>query len=287
MMTQHTESVFKSVDGLELYYQNWYPEGEIKAILVIVHGLGGHSNKYSNMVDYLLGKQYAVYGLDLRGHGRSPGQRGYINAWSEFRGDLAAFIELIQHQQPGCPIFVLGHSLGAVVVCDYILRQPQAASKLQGAIAFAPAIGKVGVSKFRLFLGNLLSKIWPRFSLSTGLDLSAASRDETVLTAYTQDTLRHNRGSARLATEYFATVAWIHNHAPEWHIPLLILHGSADTVALPEGGERFYQNVAYADKLRIEYPGAYHDLQADLNYQEVLADLEKWLDEHLPHNTVS
>ncbi|BAY37965.1 alpha/beta hydrolase fold protein [Nostoc sp. NIES-2111] len=279
-MTKHNEDVFKSFDGLELYYQNWYPEGEIKAILVIVHGLGGHSNKYGNIVNHLLGKQYAIYGLDLRGHGRSPGQRGYINSWQEFRSDLGAFVELIQHQQPGYPIFLLGHSLGAVVVCDYVLRCPNEAAKLRGAIAFAPAIGKVGVSKFRVFLGNLLSKIWPRFSLSTGLDLSAASRDEKVIAAYTQDTLRHNRGSARLATEYFATVAWIHNHASQWQIPLLILHGSADTVALPEGGERFYQNVTYKDKLRIEYPGAYHDLQADINYQEVLTDLEKWLESH-------
>ncbi|MBD2343725.1 alpha/beta hydrolase [Anabaena subtropica] len=280
-MIYHNEGVFKSVDGLELYYQNWYPEGKAKAILAIVHGLGGHSNKYGNIVNHLTAKQYAVYALDLRGHGRSPGQRGHINAWAEFREDLGAFLELIQHQQPQCPIFLLGHSLGAVVVCDYILRHPKEASTLQGAIALAPAIGEVGVSKFRIFLGNLLSQVWPRFSLTTGLDLNAASRDEKVIAAYTQDTLRHSLGSARLATEYFTTVAWIHAHAPEWQTPLLILHGSADRVALPEGGEIFYQRVPCEDKLRIEYPGAYHDLQADLNYQQVLADLENWLENHL------
>lgn len=280
-MIYHNQGVFKSFDGLELYYQNWYPEGKAKAILVIVHGLGGHSDKYSNIVNYLTAKQYAVYSYDLRGHGRSPGQRGYINTWAEFRADLGAFLGLIQHHQPECPIFILGHSLGAVVVCDYILRHPEAASTLQGAIAIAPAIGEVGVSKFRIFLANLLSKVWPRFSLSTGLDLSAGSRDEKVVVAYTKDPLRHSFGSARLATEYFTTVAWIQAHATEWQIPFLILHGSADRIALPEGGKIFYQCVPCEDKLRIEYPGAYHDLQADLNYQQVLADLENWLENHL------
>ncbi|MBD2360179.1 lysophospholipase [Anabaena minutissima FACHB-250] len=280
-MIYHNQSVFSGVGGLKLYYQSWFPEGKVKAVLVIVHGLGGHSDKYSHIVEHLVPKHYAIYSLDLRGHGRSPGRRGHINAWADFREDLRAFLQLIPTQQPQVPVFLLGHSLGAVIVLDYVLRYPQEASTLQGVIALAPAIGKVGVSKFRLLVGRLMSKVWPSFTLNTGLDLAAASRDEKVLVAYTQDSLRHTRASARLATEYFATVAWIYDHAPEWQVPLLILHGGADRVALPEGGEIFYQLVASLDKLRIEYPGAYHELQDDLNYQEVLADLENWLEKHL------
>ncbi|WP_414575109.1 lysophospholipase [Anabaena sp. CCY 9402-a] len=280
-MIYHNQSVFLGVGGLKLYYQSWFPEGKVKAVLVIVHGLGGHSDKYSHIVEHLVPKHYAIYSLDLRGHGRSPGRRGHINAWADFREDLRAFLQLIPTQQPQVPVFLLGHSLGAVIVLDYVLRYPQEGSTLQGVIALAPAIGKVGVSKFRLLVGRLMSKVWPSFTLNTGLDLAAASRDEKVLVAYTQDSLRHTRASARLATEYFATVAWIYDHAPEWQVPLLILHGGADRVALPEGGEIFYQLVASLDKLRIEYPGAYHELQDDLNYQEVLTDLETWLEKHL------
>ncbi|UKO96363.1 alpha/beta hydrolase [Nostoc sp. UHCC 0870] len=280
-MIYHNQSVFPSVGGLKLYYQSWFPEGNVKAVLVIVHGLGGHSDKYSHIVEHLVPKQYAIYSLDLRGHGRSPGRRGHINNWAEFREDLRAFLQLIPTQQPQVPVFLLGHSLGAVIVLDYVLRYPQEASTLQGVITLAPAIGKVGVSKFRLLVGRLMSRVWPSFTLNTGLDLAAASRDEKVLVAYKQDSLRHTFASARLATEYFATVAWIYHHAPEWQVPLLILHGGADKVALPEGGEIFYQLVNSPDKLRIEYPGAYHELQDDLNYQEVLTDLENWLEKHL------
>lgn len=277
----HQEGTFKGVEGLDLYYQGWFPEGQVKAVLAIVHGLGAHGGRYGNVVEHLLPKQYAVYSLDLRGHGRSSGQRGHIQAWAEFREDLRAFLQLIQTQQPGCPIFVLGHSLGGVVVLDYILRYPQEAAKLQGAIALAPALGKVGVSKTRLLIGRLLSQVWPSFTLSTGIDLSAGSRDEKVLLAYAQDSLRHTRASARLATEFLATVTWVNAHAQNWQLPLLILHGSADRVVLPKGSEVFCQRVAYSDKLRIEYPEAYHELQNDLNYQEVLTDLENWLEQHL------
>jgi alpha-beta hydrolase superfamily lysophospholipase len=281
----HQEGRFKGVGKLELYYQSWYPQGKVKGILAIAHGLGAHSDRYTNIIEHLIPKQYAVYSFDLRGHGRSAGQQGYINAWSEFREDLRSFLELIKTQQPVSPIFLLGHSLGSVIVLDYVLRYPQEASTLQGVITLAPALGKVGVPKIRLLIGKLLSRVWPRFTLNTGLDLSAASRDEKILAAYAEDSLRHTRASARLATEFLATVDWVNAHAADWQLPLLILQGGADRVTLPEGGKLFCQRVSCKDQLRIEYPGAYHELQNDLNYQEVLADLENWLEQHLPTET--
>jgi alpha-beta hydrolase superfamily lysophospholipase len=281
-MIDHNESTFKGIGEIDLYYQSWQPAGKVRAVLAIVHGLGGHSSKYNNIVQHFLPKQYAVYGFDLRGHGRSPGQRGYINTWAEFRDDLRIFLELIPTQKPEVPIFLLGHSLGAIVVLDYVLRYSQAATALQGVVILAPSLGKVGVSKFKLFLGQLLSRIWPRFTLNTGLELAAGARDEKVLAMYAEDSLRHTWGTARLATEFIDTVAWVNNHAAEWKLPLLILHGGADTVTFPESSKIFYEQLTCTDKTRIEYPEAYHELQDDLNYQEVLADLETWLEGHLP-----
>lgn len=280
-MIDRSEGTFEGVGGLKLYYQSWQPQDNLKAILVVVHGLGGHSSKYGNLVQHLIPKQYAIYALDMRGHGRSPGQRGYINSWAEFREDLRKFLQLVQTQQPQCPIFLLGHSLGSVVVLDYVLRYPQEAAVLQGVITLAPSLGKVGVPKVKLLIGQLMSRIWPRFSLNTGLDLAAGARDEKVLAAYAQDSLRHTLGTARLATEFLDTVAWVNSHATKWQLPLLILHGGADRVTLPESSKFFYEQVSCADKTRIEYPEAYHELQDDLNYQEVLADLENWMEKHL------
>lgn len=276
------QGTFKGTVGLELYYQSWHPEGQVRAILAIVHGLGGHSGLYGNIVEHLVPQNYAVYAFDLRGNGRSPGQRGYINAWTEFREDLQAFVQLIKTQYPEQPLFLLGHSVGAVIVLDYVLRFPPEASDLQGVIALAPTLGKVGVPPFKLTLGRLLSRVWPRFTLSTGIDLSTASSDPAVIAAYAQDQWRHTQGSARLATEFLATVAWIQEHAADWQVPLMILHGGADQVALPEGGCDFLQRVTILDKERREYPGVYHEIQSDRNYQEMLTDLDNWLERHLP-----
>lgn len=286
-MIYHSAGTFQGVEGLELYYQSWTPPGKVRAILAIVHGLGAHSSLYTNIIEYLLPKQYAVYSYDMRGHGRSPGARGYINKWAEYRDDLQAFLKLIQQQHAQQPIFLLGHSMGGLVVIDYTLRYPQKASKLQGIITIAPSIGEVGVSPLKLLLGKILSRIYPRFSLDAGLDITAGSRDESILASYTQDKLRHRRGTARLSTEFFNTLAWVQSHVKEWCRPLLILHGSADRITLAASSEIFYQQINYPDKLRIEYPGAYHDLYCDINYKEVLGDLNNWLEKHLPIETTS
>ncbi|MBC5796353.1 lysophospholipase [Sphaerospermopsis sp. LEGE 00249] len=282
MTIYHSVGTFKGVGGIDLYYQNWNPGGKIRGILALVHGLGGHSGLYKNIIEHLLPQQYAVYGLDLRGHGQSPGQRGYINTWSEFRDDVRTFLKMMQQQQPECPIFLFGHSMGGMIVLEYALRHPEEISALQGVIAVAPSIGEVGVSPVRVLLGKMLSRLWPRFSLNTGLDITAGSRDPKIVATYTQDPLRHTRATARFSTEFFTTLAWINAHAEEWKAPLLILHGGADRVVFPEGSEIFYQRVTYPDKLRIEYSGAYHDLHCDLNYREFLSDLSNWMEQHLP-----
>ncbi|MEY2913913.1 MAG: Phospholipase YtpA [Cyanobacteriota bacterium] len=274
------EGKFSGVGGLDLYYQSWHPGGEVRGILAIVHGLGGHSGLYKTIVEYLLPREYAVYALDLRGHGRSSGQRGYINTWTEFRDDLQAFLKLIQQQQPGYPIFLLGHSLGGVIALDYTLHYVKDQSTLAGVIGFSPSIGQVGVPLSRVVLGKLFSRVWPRFSLHIGLDFSAGSRNQKILDSYTQDKLRHTLATARLSTEFFATVDWIHTHAEKWQVPLLILHGGADRIALPAGSQMFYEKVNYPDKLRIEYPGAYHNLHDDINYLEVITDLVDWMNQH-------
>ncbi|HBB35919.1 MAG TPA: lysophospholipase [Cyanobacteria bacterium UBA8803] len=323
----HREGTFKGIGGLDLYYQSWHPEGEVRAIVAIVHGLGGHSGLFANVVKHLIPQRYAVYAFDLRGNGRSPGQRGYINAWAEFRGDLGAFLQFIESQEPERPLFAIAHSLGAVIVLDWVLHSAKEASALQGQnisksspnppnlegtrilsvysppqscqgwgeqevegrkclslkgiIALAPALGQVGVSPIKVLLGQLLSRVWPHFTLNTGIDLAAGSRDKTVLDAYARDSLRHTRASARLATEFFATVAWIQAHAADWQLPLLILHGGADRVTPPEGGRLFFEAVRCSDKTRKEYPEAYHELHNDLDYQEVLTDVANWLEQHL------
>ncbi len=278
MTNYHREGIFQGANDLKLYYQSWHPRSIARAILVIVPGIGGHSGIFTKMVEYLIECNYIVYSFDLRGNGRSPGQRGYINSWAEFRADLTSFLHLVPTKEPDLPLFLIGQSTGGTIALDYVLREPQ---QLQGLILMSPGLG-LGVSPWKLWLGKMLSRIWPHFALDTGIELSAGSRNPEMVATFARDPLRHSQGTARLATEFLKTIDWVNAHAMQVQVPVLILHGGADRVTLPQSSRIFFERLTLVDKEIREYPDSYHELHNDLNYQEVLADIEDWLDRHLP-----
>ncbi|MEB3293064.1 MAG: alpha/beta hydrolase, partial [Synechococcales bacterium] len=203
---QHCVSWFEGLDGMRLFYQSWSPDELPQAVVITVHGLGSHSGLFAPATDYLVEQGYVVYGFDLRGHGRSPGQRGHINHWTEFREDLRRFIQRIRDKHPVCPCFLWGHSLGGTIALDYTLRSPES---IAGLIVTAPALNGVKVPLCKRWLGRLLSRILPQFSLRVGLKKHPILADPTLQLLYEQDPLRHEYGSARLATEFFTTADWI------------------------------------------------------------------------------
>ncbi|WP_299489523.1 alpha/beta hydrolase [Acaryochloris sp. IP29b_bin.137] len=275
---KHREGTFIGTGNLTLFYQVWLPCEQPNANVIIIHGLGSHSNTFEFVVTDLVERGYAVYGFDLRGHGRSEGKRGYINRWSEFREDLTALLKVIDDESPDNPCFLYGHSLGATIALDYTIRYPQA---IQGVILSALPIGKVGLSPAKFLIGRLLSSIWPGFTLNTGIDLSAGSRNPDIVKTHSHDPLRHTYGRARMSTEFFSTVDWLQTHISELRVPVLMLHGTADRTVPPEPSRKYFQKITSKDKQFIEYPGAYHDLHQDLNYQDVQADVAHWLEKQL------
>ena len=247
-------------------------------MVVIVHGLGEHSGEYEHVVERLVTAGFVVSGFDLRGHGRSPGKRAFIRYWDDYRQDLGAFLDVISAEYPRRPRFLLGHSLGGIIVLDYAIRAPEG---LQGVMALAPAIGDLGISPAKRVLARVISRIRPSFSLGTGLDPSAISRDPAVVAAYRSDPLVHDRGTARLGVEAERTVDFIQSHAADLRVPLLIQHGEDDRIAGIDGSRRFVANVVETDKTLIEYPGASHQVHNDLCHETVTADLLAWLERHL------
>jgi alpha-beta hydrolase superfamily lysophospholipase len=281
---EHREGRFAGCDGIPLYYQSWLPaQARRRAVLINLHGLGDHSGLYPNLGNHFPGRGIAVYAYDMRGNGRSPGQRAYLREWSEYRGDLHAFVTQVRDWEGDVPIFLLGNSLGGLVVLDYGLEHT---GGLAGVVAAAAPLGTLGVPPMLMALGRILSRLFPRFSLQIGMDLTGLARDPAVMEAVLADPLFHRRGTARLSTEVTAAIARVQDGAPKLSVPLLILHGSADRMVPPDGSRRFFAGVRCPDREFREYPGAYHGLFADYGYQEVLRDLEHWIDAHIPARAV-
>ncbi len=277
-MMQHKEGFFSGVDGAELYYQAWQPDGPIRAALLIAHGLGEHSGRYQNVVKALVPQGYAIYALDHRGYGRSSGRRGHINSWAEYREDLHRFAQMARAAAAERPLFLMGHSMGGCIVLDYAGHYPDG---WQGVIASAPAVGKLNIPAPLALVSKLLSSVWPTLSVSSGLDVTAISRDTAVVEAYQNDPLVHDKGTPRLATEFARVAGETLARAGQFRPPLLLLHGDADRLVNVQNTRDFYAAVPHENKKLIIYPGGYHESHNDLHKEKMLADLAAWLEERL------
>lgn len=276
---EHREGFFQGVDEIKLYWQSWRAEKTSRAVLAIIHGFGEHSGRYPKVVNHFIPRDFAVYGFDHRGHGRSPGQRGHINSWDEYRGDVKKFLQLIFSQERSQPVFLWGHSMGALIALDYLLRDP---ANLRGAIISGAPLAPVGVAKPHLVLiARVLSKVWPRFSLPLGLDRKALSRDLEVVKAYEADPLVHGKTTVRWGTEILQTIEWVKSHVGGLRIPILLIHGGADPINSPEGSRRFFEKVTHADKEMRIYPGSYHEVHNDFDQTAVMKDVTRWVEMHI------
>ena len=275
---EHREGTFQGAGGIELYCQSWRGGEETRAILAIVHGFGEHSGRYANVVNHLTPQGYAVYGFDLRGHGRSPGQRGHINSWDEYREDARAFLQMASQREPNQPVFMLGHSMGALIALDFLLHDP---AGLRGAIISGAPLEPVGVAKpILVILARVLSRVWPRFSLPLGLDPKGISRDTEVVKAYQADPMVHGKTTVRWGTEILQTIEWVKAHAAAVSIPIILIHGGSDPLNSPDGTRNFFQKVTFPDKEMKIYPESYHEAHNDLDYGLVIKDMVQWLEGH-------
>jgi len=272
------EGHFAGHDGAPLFRRTWPAVGSPRGVLINLHGLGDHSGLYPTVSGHFTTRGFAVHAFDLRGNGRSPGRRGHIGSWREYREDLRCFVAAVRAETSGLPLFILGHSLGGLVVLDYAMHD---AEGLQGVLASAPPLGRLGVPAPLLLLGRFASRVLPGFSLETGMDLSGLARDPAVAAEVLADPLFHRRGSARLSTEVAATIARVQAGAARFPLPLLALHGSADRMVPPDGSREFVARARGRDVRLIEYEGGYHALFADQGRERVLADVEEWILAHM------
>lgn len=271
---------FHTSDGLSLTCYGELPAtGTPQGQVILLHGLGDHSRSlpYRNLAEFLGGRGWAVYGYDWRGHGRSDGLRMFTPSWQQLRDDLHRFVGLVREQTPNGPLFLVGLSLGGLLALNYAQHHPEG---LDGVVVAAPAVDASGVPLPVKLVVPLLSRLLPKASLNPGLDLAHIARDANAVREYTGDPLFQTSTTPRLAAEVLTAMAETRAQAPLWRLPLLILHGEADTIVLPQGSARFFEQITASDKERRSYPDAYHNLFIDSNRGQVFADIADWLARH-------
>jgi len=272
---KYTQSYMTDLKNNRIFQQCWLPDQEIKAVILLVHGLGEHSSRYSNLLDCLLPQNYAVYSWDHIGHGRSDGDRKFITHFSDFTQVITQYLTEIKQQHPDLPLYLFGHSMGGLIATHYLIDHQQ---EFAGTILSAPALKVIGgVPPLKRYGGKLMSAIFPKYGMSS-IQGQYISRDPLVVELANNDPLvEKGKTSVRLLAELVDAMARVNKEAHHIRLPMLILQGTDDLIVDPAGADRLYQLISSEDKTLKIYNGLYHELINEPEKDEVLADITEWL----------
>jgi len=274
--TASTLSTFVAIDGDNIALQDWplEPGKPVRAVVILIHGLGEHAGRYEQLADRLNDWGFAVRGYDQYGHGESGGARGGLPTETRLLDDLVDIVDSTRaRMEPETPLILLGHSLGGLVAARFVAL---ALRPVDGLVLSSPALD-LGLGLVQKLLLAVLPKIAPNLRLGNGLDPALISHDPAVVAAYRADQQVHDRISARLARFMAdagpATLAL----APTWKVPTLLLYAGADKLVNPAGSRAF---AAAAPKPMVSsrcFEGLYHEIFNEIEAEPVFAELEQWL----------
>ncbi len=228
---------WESRDGLGMFAQRWEPEKNPKAVVCLVHGLGEHSGRYEHVGKAFSDAGYALAGFDLRGHGRSGGPRGHIPSFDAFMDDIEAFQKQVENDFSGVPRFLYGHSLGGILVLNYILRRKPG---FKGVISTGAGLRTaLEEQTAKIMMARVLGTLMPGVAIPSGLDPTTISRNRQVVDTYVNDPLVHDKMTLGFGKIMLSVLPWTFEHAHEFSLPLLIMHGMDDQLGYPRGSQEF------------------------------------------------
>lgn len=275
------ERTFEGVGGLKIAASSWSPEGAIRGIVVLIHGFNSHSGYMTWPAEQFAANGFAAYALDLRGRGRSEGERFYVEKFSDWLEDVDTLAQIARSENPGVPVYVLGHSVGGVIASSYVFEhQAEIAGLISESFAFD--VGLPELVQLALEGASYLIPHLPLYSLKNEI----FSRDPAVVEQMNNDPLIANeKQPAETASEVLKAAARLKENMPNIKVPVFIIHGTADEATRPAGSQYFYDNVGSEDETLKLYEGGYHDLLNDLDKKNVMADILAWVNERVPVKT--
>jgi alpha-beta hydrolase superfamily lysophospholipase len=270
-----SDGSFQSGSGANIFYRCW-ATAEPRAVLLLAHGLAEHSGRYGEFASFFADAGIATYALDFPGHGRSDGKRGHIRDFQEYTEALGALLSLAREAHPDIPFVLFGHSMGGLIAADFLLQHQSefVAAVLTGAAIQSPQ----QPSSIVLFINRVIASVMPRLGVLR-LDASGISRDPQVISDYENDPhVYRGKATAGLVTALFCAMKRVVENATSIRLPMLIMHGSVDSLTAVEGSELLHDSISSEDKKIVIYDGLYHEILNEPERKNVMADILGWLE---------
>lgn len=277
-------ATIRTADGVDLALYRWPCAHPVRATVALLHGLAEHAGRYAALAERLGALGIELVAVDLRGHGRSPGERTWVTTFDDYLYDARALLDAAA--RPDAPLFLMGHSMGGTIATLFAIERMEAfehaGKRVTGLILSSPALapGK-DVPRWMLAASRIVSRLWPRYQ-AMKIEPALLSRDAGVVQANRLDPLVHHGAvPARTGAQILEAMARIEHGRASLHVPVLVYHGTADKLTEPDGSRTFIEHVGAVDRTLLLYEGAYHETMNDLDGDNVIDALTQWILAHL------
>lgn len=261
--------------GPALHFYVTLPDGPVKAAVGLLHGYADHGARYAHVFDAWADRGIASVAVDMRGHGRAEGDRGFCERFDEYLADAAELVPLLKERAPGVPAFLVGHSFGGLVAASSALADP---SPWRGLVLSGPFFGlALQVPAIKLLAGKLASRLAPRFGQPSGLRGSALTHDAERARAYDQDPLVFKDTNARWFTESQKAQARALAGAPSLRLPLYLVIGAADPIVSVPSARAFYDAAGSRDRTWDAREGLLHEVLNEPEWRQIADRIAEWI----------
>jgi alpha-beta hydrolase superfamily lysophospholipase len=280
MPIKHEEAALtqRAVPGPALYSVTTSPASPPAAVIGLLHGYADHAARYARVMDLWAARGILSVALDMRGHGRATGARGYCARFEEYLDDAAELARLVSDRAHGAPCFLFGHSFGGLVAAMSVAETPRS---WRGLVLSSPHMGlAMQVPPVKLAAGKIMSRIIPKLSLPTGIRGVDVTHDEANGRAYEEDPLVFKNATARWFTECTRAQERAAARAGAVHLPLYVVFGTEDTIAKMSSARRFFDLAGSSDKTWDERPGLRHETLNEPEGDQIADAMATWVLKH-------
>lgn len=270
----YEEFTWKNAEKIDIFACGWRPDSYQKAVVVLVHGLGEHSGRYQHVGEFLCEHGYALFGLDLPGHGKSGGIRGHAD-FDSILLDIDHLIATVKARFPAAPIILYGHSMGGTLALYYLYhRKPD----IKGSVVTSPGL-RTGfkVPPIKLALARMMNRWMPTLVMANGLDQAQLARDPSVRQKYAEDPLVHDRISARLGWNLISKGEELLGLAGSFpSMSILMMVGTEDRLVSPQAVYEFAERYR-GDLTLKKWEGFLHETHNEIGKEAVLNTMVEWM----------
>lgn len=265
-------STLTGTRGARLHVTEVLPSGPGLGTIVLVHGYGEHSGRYMDVADQMAARGYRIVMPDVRGHGRSQGDRGFVERFDDYVADLE--LVLASTRTPPSELALIGHSNGGLIAAAWLSLGGQG---VRCAALTSPFLGiRLQPPKWKIAAGHLMSVLRPRFSLPSEIQAADLTHDPDQVRRYETDPLVHHVANSRWFTEATRTHQAVMNRAAAVNVPLLVMQAAEDRLVDPDKSRQWASLVPGATFEMI--PDAFHELMFETNGSEYVRRILDWID---------